>query len=89
MQAAMWLVTATLSAIGVVLIGLTRGWGWKAAAAVLIAIPHLIGAPHPETSHGLAPAELVRTFIVATAIANAVFWVVLGAGCAVAFRKLA
>ena len=84
-----WLVTVTLSAIGVALIGLTRGWPWKAAAAVLIAIPHLVGAPHPDTYHTLAPAELLRTFIVATAIANAVFWVVLGAGCAIAFRKLA
>lgn len=86
---AWWLVTVTLSAIGVALIGLTRGWRWKAAAVVLIAVPHLIGAPHPEIGHGLAPAELVRMFIVATAIANAVFWVVLGAGCAIAFRKLA
>lgn len=84
-----WLVTVTLSAIGVALIGLTRGWRWKAAAVVLIAVPHLIGAPHPEIGHSPAPAELVRTFIVATAIANAVFWVVLGAGCAIAFRKLA
>ena len=84
-----WLVTVTLSAIGVALIGLTRGWPWKAAAAVLIAIPHLVGAPHPDTYHTLAPAELLRTFIVATAIANAVFWVVLGAGCAIVFRKLA
>lgn len=86
-----WLVTVTLSAIGVALIGLTRGWLWKAVAVVLIAVPHLnlIGAPHPETYHTLAPAELVRTFIVATAVANAVFWVVLGAGCAIAFRKLA
>lgn len=86
---AWWLVTATLSAIGVALIGLTRGWPWKMAAVVLIAIPHLIGAPHPDTYHILAPAELVRAFIVATAVANAVFWIALGAGCAIAFRKLA
>ena len=86
---AWWLVTATLSAIGVALIGLARGWPWKAAAVVLIAIPHLIGAPHPDTYHTLAPAELVRAFIVATAVANAVFWIALGAGCAIAFRKLA
>lgn len=86
---AWWLVTATLSAIGVALIGLTRGRPWKVAAVVLIAIPHLIGAPHPDTYHTLAPAELVRAFIVATAVANAVFWIALGAGCAIAFRKLA
>ena len=86
---AWWFVTVTLSAIGVALIGLTRGWPWKAVAVVLIAVPHLMVAPHPETYHTLAPAELVRAFIVATAVANAVFWVVLGAGCAIAFRNLA
>ena len=86
---AWWLVTVTLSAAGVALLGLARGWPWKAAALVLIAIPHLIGAPHPDTYTALAPPELLQTFIAATAIANAVFWVVLGAGCAIAFKKLA
>jgi len=86
---AWWLMTATLSAVGIALLGLARGWPWKAVAVVLIAIPHLIGAPHPDTHTTLAPPELLQTFIVATAIANAVFWVVLGAGCAIAFKKLA
>ena len=86
---AWWLVTVTLSAAGVALLGLARGWRWKAAALVLISIPHLIGAPHPDTYTALAPPELLQTFIAATAIANAVFWVVLGAGCAIAFKKLA
>ena len=86
---AWWLITVTLSTIGVAQLGLARSWPWKVAGAVLIAIPHLIGAPHPETHTTLAPPELLRTFIVATAVANAVFWVVLGAGCAIAFRKLA
>ena len=84
-----WLVTVTLSAIGIALLGLVRGWPWKAAAVVLIAIPHLIGAPHPDVHSATAPPELLRTFIIATAVTNAVFWVVLGAGCAIAFRKLA
>ena len=84
-----WLVTVTLSAIGIALLGLTRGWSWKVAAAVLIAIPHLIGAPHPETHAPLPPPELLQTFIVASAVTNAVFWIVLGAGCAIAFKKLA
>ena len=86
---AWWLVTVTLSATGIALLGLARGRAWKAAGAVLLALPHLIGAPHPETHSALAPPELLRTFIVATAIANAVFWSALGAGCAIAFRKLA
>ena len=86
---AWWLVTVTLSATGIALLGLARGWPWKAAAVVLIALPHLIGAPYPEAHSTLAPPELLQTFIVATATANAVFWVALGAGCAIAFKKLA
>ena len=81
------IAAALLGAI--VLFGLTRGLPWKAAAVALIAIPHLIGAPHAETHSTLAPPELLQTFIVATAVTNAVFWVVLGAGCAIAFKKLA
>ena len=86
---AWWLVTVTFSATGIALLGLARGWPWKAAGVVLIALPHLIGAPHPEAHSTLAPPELLQTFIVATATANAVFWVALGAGCAIAFKKLA
>ena len=86
---AWWLVTVTLSATGIALLGLARGWPWKAAAVVLIALPHLIGAPHPEVHSTLAPPELLQTFIIATATANAVFWIALGAGCAIAFKKLA
>ena len=86
---AWWLLTVTLSATGIVLLALARGWAWKVAGAVLIAMPHLIGAPHPESHTALAPPDLLRTFIVATAIANAVFWAVLGTGSAIAFKRLA
>ena len=86
---AWWLVTVTLSATGIALLGLARGWAWKAAGAALIALPHLVGAPHPEAHTTLVPPELLWTFIVATAIANAMFWAALGAGSAIAFRKLA
>jgi cobalt transporter subunit CbtA len=86
---AWWILTVTLSALGIALLGLTRGWPWKAAAVVLVAIPHLIGAPHPEIHVTLFPPELLQTFVVATAISNAVFWVVLGGGCAIAFKKFA
>ena len=61
-----WLVTVTLSAVGIALLGLTRGWPWKALAIALIALPHLIGAPHSETHSALAPPELLQAFIVAT-----------------------
>ena len=43
----------------------------------------------PDTHSTLAPPALLQTFIVATAVTTAVFRVVLGAGCAIAFKKLA
>lgn len=86
---AWWLATVILSALGLALIGLTCRWGLRIAGIVLVAVPHLIGAPHPETHSVLAPAELLQTFIVATAIANAIFWIVLGTSSAVVFKKLA
>ena len=86
---AWWLVAVTLSATGIALLGLAHGRAWKAAGAVLIALPHLIGAPHPDTGTALAPPELLRAFTVATTITNAVFWAVLGAGSAIAFKRFA
>lgn len=53
---------------------------------LLLVVPHLVGAPHPEVAmfaeqspEAAAALEvLARQFIGATAIANAVLWVVLG-----------
>ena len=86
---AWWLCTVTLSAVGLALIGLTRSWWLKGIGLVLIVTPHVIGAPHPDVHNALAPAELIQTFIIATAVTNAVFWIVLGTSSAIVFRKLA
>jgi len=58
----------------------------KAAAIVFIAAPWLVGAPQPEVHGFLHPnAQAVATleslqaqFVYATAIANGVFWIILG-----------
>lgn len=50
----------------------------KIVGVVLLIAPHLIGAPQPEIHSSSAPAELAQIFIMATAIANGLFWIVLG-----------
>jgi len=58
----------------------------KAAAIVFIATPWVVGAPHPEVTGFLHPdAQAVATlevlqtqFVYATALANGMFWIVLG-----------
>jgi len=58
----------------------------KTAAIVFIAAPWVVGAPHPEIAGFLHPdAQVVAAleglqtqFVYATALANGVFWIILG-----------
>ena len=83
-----WLLAVACSGAGVGLLLLARRVAAKAGGAVLLVVPHLAGAPHPEVSGGLAPQALGNEFIIATAATNAVFWLVLGVAAAVAFSRL-
>jgi len=73
-----WLLTVTCSGVGLAMIVLHKQWAWKIAGAVLVVVPHVIGAPPPEVHGGTAPAALADTFIWRAAIVNAVFWLLLG-----------
>ena len=78
-----WLGTAMASAAGLGLLVLARGpWARLLGLALLLA-PHLIGAPLNGGGYaGVAPEEMARRFIAATALANGVFWIVLGVATA-------
>ncbi|MET0264870.1 MAG: CbtA family protein [Duganella sp.] len=77
-----WLCTAlsTAVALGMLVFGRKSGRRlWLTVGAVaLLCVPHLVGAPQPLVHASAAPAELASSFIVATALANAVFWLALG-----------
>lgn len=73
-----WLLTAVCTASGLAMLVLARSWQVKLVGLVLLAAPHLIGAPQPALADSAAPAALARSFIYATACANAVFWLALG-----------
>lgn len=73
-----WLLTALSTAGGLALIAFARGAAWKLLGAALIALPHLVGAPHPAQPGGAAPAALQRAFAAASLLASALFWLVLG-----------
>ena len=49
-----------------------------AGGVVLIAIPHVIGAPHPETFTSQVPAELAGQFAAASLVVHALTWVLTG-----------
>jgi cobalt transporter subunit CbtA len=86
---AWWLLTVSCSALGLALLVLQKQWLWKGAGAIFLALPHLLGAPQPVVHGSAAPAALAESFIWASAIANGIFWLLLGTVTAWAFKKLA
>ncbi len=84
-----WLAAVVLSGMGLAMLVFTKHWGLKICGVALIALPHIIGAPHPAVAGGNAPETLAQSFVIASAFANAIFWLVLGASSAYAFRRLA
>ena len=84
-----WLFAVVCSGAGAGLLLLARKAAVKGAGAVLLAVPHLAGAPHPGATGGLAPQALADQFVIATAVTNGVFWLILGLAMAVAFSRFA
>ena len=83
-----WIGTAVATGIGLGLIITIPNVSLKIAGAVLLAVPHLIGAPHPEVTGGAAPQELADRFVMASTITNAIFWLALGLASAGAYLLL-
>ena len=76
---AWWLCAAGGTAAALALLVWGRHWSLKVLAVILLAAPHLVGAPQPAVHGGVAPPDLARSFIHASALANAAFWLALGA----------
>lgn len=81
-----WLGTAFATAIGLGLIFLQPRKLFKAVGALLLAVPHLIGAPYPAAPQSLSPETLQTHFRLLTVFSNALFWILLGVISAAAFR---
>ncbi|WP_437880597.1 CbtA family protein [Pseudomonas sp. LRF_L74] len=77
-----WVGTAVATAAGLGLIAFSRNWLLRILGVVLLAIPHLIGAPQPEVHESLAPESLEQRFIIASLVTNALFWSALGLAAA-------
>lgn len=82
-----WWIAAALATAG----GLfTLAFGVGAArliGVILIAGPHLVGAPYPENYTGLAPPEIAAEFTARVLAVNAVGWAVLGLAVAWFWNK--
>lgn len=84
-----WLFTGAATSLGLAALLLTRNSLLQLAGVVLIAIPHLVGAPRPEAFASTAPAELAGYFAAASLVVTAVFWAVLGSASGAVYERLA
>ncbi len=84
-----WGTTAALTAGGLALLAYGRHWAWPACAVLLIALPHLWGAPRPAEITSAAPEALVRQFVAAVTVVSFLTWAVLGTSTAYFYRRFA
>lgn len=73
-----WVGTIAATAAGLALIAFQRHLALKALGAVLLAIPNIVGAPHPQNIESLVPAVLEGSFAANTLAMMALYWIVLG-----------
>ncbi len=73
-----WAGTAAATAVGLGLIAYGRGVPMVAVAVLLLAAPHLIGAPELEGFSGVAPPEVAAAFAARVLGVGLAVWALLG-----------
>jgi cobalt transporter subunit CbtA len=84
-----WIGTVIATGAGLFAAARLRNVYGYAIAVVLIVLPHIVGAPKPETAGGLAPEELERKFVLIAIATSLVFWLVLGVLTGAFFKRYA
>jgi cobalt transporter subunit CbtA len=73
-----WIATVLATALGLWLIAFRRSPLAAVLAIVLIAAPHLVGAPEPAEAETTLPAALARQFAIAVTLTTLLAWTLLG-----------
>ena len=84
-----WFLAVAATAIGLAGLLLTRNVALQIGGVVLIALPHIFGAPHPHEYVSTAPAELAGHFVATSLAVTAIFWAVLGYASGAVYERLA
>jgi cobalt transporter subunit CbtA len=74
-----WVTTVVATGAGLALIAFRRSALAAVLGVALILVPHIIGAPQPDSFESPIPEGLHHQFVVAVTLTNLVFWLVLGA----------
>lgn len=83
-----WSITAVATACGLGLLFLGRRPVWAVAGLVLLALPHIVGAPQPAAFGSVAPPLLAHRFVVASVLSSLLFWIALGSLTGIFYKRL-
>ncbi|MSP27145.1 MAG: hypothetical protein EXR80_01490 [Methylococcales bacterium] len=83
-----WLFTAISTACGLSAVFFGKNRTFQIGGVMLLVLPHLIGAPQPDTFSSLASEELQQQFVIFSALNNGIFWLIIGAVSGGLLRKL-
>lgn len=84
---AWWLGAVAATAAGLAMLVFARARMLKVGGVVILALPHLIGAPDHSTGGSITP-ELATAFIAASLAATGLFWLALGGISGAVYRRL-
>ena len=73
-----WFLAAAATAIGLALMVFGKGIPWVVLGIVVLAAPHIMGAPQPAEIGAKFPPEIAGHFAAASLVTAAIFWAVLG-----------
>jgi len=73
-----WLSCVVATGAGLWLLAVERGVATSVAGVILLAAPHVIGAPHPHAFTGPTPPELASLFAARTLGVGLASWALLG-----------
>jgi cobalt transporter subunit CbtA len=73
-----WLGTVLATGAGLALLTYGRGFAMALLAGALLAAPHVIGAPQPDSFWGVAPPEVASAFAARVLGSGLAAWTVLG-----------
>lgn len=83
-----WVFAASGAALGLGMIVFSEARYWKVLGVIVAAIPHIVGAPHPDSIGGSVPPELAGQFAATSIVVGAIFWVLIGSLSAAFYRRL-
>ncbi len=83
-----WVATVMLTGSSLYILAFRRRLLWVLGALVMIALPHLIGAPQVDVPSSAAPEALAQQFAIAALLVGLLFWLSLGASTGYLYSRI-